>query len=598
MNRKKFLKYTGLAGLVVATGGTGVLLTSCGDSSTGQVPTALATAQTSTSTASLGAFDPANLNNFNTPLNLPGNQGALGILEVSDKPIEMSALPASLELIKGKKTDLLVYQVSQGGKTLVNPILKIKQGADFSTVLTNSLKEDTNLHWHGLHLPWKMDGHPSLPVKSGSDYRYQFKIQNRGGTYWYHPHPDKLTARQAYWGLASFFIVEDDDNTTLNQALDLKFGESDLPIVIQDKAVDGNGKLVYQPDLMAQTMGFLGDVIMANLTINPYLDVSTRIYRFRLLNGSNSRIYRLALVKSKNSEKIPYSIIGTDGGLLDRPYPVTEVFLSPGERVDILVDLTKSEVGEVISLKSLPFDPMENEGGMMGGMTSSNTQGTATSATGADMSNMGNMPGMNHGSATPAASNTGSLQTPTNKLANGQEFHILKLVVKSKANYTKVIPTTLSSITPLNLAGANIRPLTLSQVMSMSGSNMQMQWLINGKAFKMDEYPVTVKKDSLEVWEFRNETQSMPHPMHLHGFQFQVVERTGSPAQLKQLAVHSQGRLPTDLGWKDTVLVWPGEVVKIAVDFRHNFEGEQLFVAHCHNLEHEDQGMMLNYKIV
>jgi blue copper oxidase len=86
--------------------------------------------------------------------------------------------------------------------------------------------------------------------------------------------------------------------------------------------------------------------------------------------------------------------------------------------------------------------------------------------------------------------------------------------------------------------------------------------------------------------------------MHLHGFQFQVLERRGSPEQIVRLAVDAAGRTPQDLGWLDTVLVWPGETVRIAIDFAHDFPGDQTYMFHCHNLEHEDQGMMMNVRVV
>lgn len=612
MNRKQFLKYSGLSGLVVLTGGTGSILTACGDNPT--QPAAATTVTTNSPNASPVPltkpggqfFDPSDLNSFTTPLNLPGSEGALAVFDVTG-PFEIATKPASFEILKGKKAELLTYQIAQNGRTFINPILRVKKGSDFSANLTNNLKEDTTIHWHGLSLPWNMDGHPSLPVKSGASYRYSYPVQNRGGTYWYHPHPDKLTARQAYQGLASFYIVEDDDNTRLNQSLDLKFAESDLPLVIQDKVLDSAGNVVYQLDMTAQNMGLLGDNIMVNLSVNPYLEVDTRIYRLRLLNGSNARIYRLAFLRNKNNQKVNFSIIGTDGGLLDKPYPASEVFLSPGERLDVLLDLASYEVGEVVALKSLAFDPMENEGSMGGGMSGSGTDSSnsVSPTTGSgSMSGMPDMPGMDHGNmpmtaaSTTAPAATNIANTSSNKLANGQEFFILKLTVKNKVSYDKTIPVTLSTLAPLNTVGATVTPVKLSQVMNMSGTAMQMQWLINDKSFKMDEFPVSVKKGSLAVWEFRNETQSMPHPMHVHGFQFQVLARQGSPAQLAALANQSQGRLPTDLGWKDTVLVWPGETVRVGIDFSTPFEGEQTFVAHCHNLEHEDSGMMFNYKVV
>ncbi len=95
-----------------------------------------------------------------------------------------------------------------------------------------------------------------------------------------------------------------------------------------------------------------------------------------------------------------------------------------------------------------------------------------------------------------------------------------------------------------------------------------------------------------------NAARSMPHPMHLHGYFFRVRERRGSPAQVRALAVDGAGRLPSDLGLKDTVLVWPGETVLADVDFgAPAYPGEQTFLFHCHNLEHEDQGMMVNVRV-
>ena len=85
--------------------------------------------------------------------------------------------------------------------------------------------------------------------------------------------------------------------------------------------------------------------------------------------------------------------------------------------------------------------------------------------------------------------------------------------------------------------------------------------------------------------------------MHLHGFQFRVLERETSPEQLAPLTIDARGRLPTDLGFKDTVLVWPGESVRIAIDFRLPYAGSQIYLFHCHNLEHEDAGMMLRVKV-
>jgi FtsP/CotA-like multicopper oxidase with cupredoxin domain len=120
-----------------------------------------------------------------------------------------------------------------------------------------------------------------------------------------------------------------------------------------------------------------------------------------------------------------------------------------------------------------------------------------------------------------------------------------------------------------------------------------MAWTINGRTFRMLEVASDekVRLNTLEVWEFINQGggmgmmggMNMPHPMHLHGMQFQVLERQG---------VRHEGYV--DEGWKDTVLLMPGERIKILVRFA-DYPG--LFLYHCHNLEHEDMGMMRNYLI-
>ena len=86
--------------------------------------------------------------------------------------------------------------------------MKVKKGNVLSVQLQNQTGEETIIHWHGLHVDWRNDAHPMFAVRNGASYDYRFPVQNRGGTYWYHPHPHRLTAKQAYGGLAGFFIVE------------------------------------------------------------------------------------------------------------------------------------------------------------------------------------------------------------------------------------------------------------------------------------------------------------------------------------------------------------------------------------------------------
>jgi blue copper oxidase len=312
-------------------------------------------------------------------------------------------------------------------------------------------------------------------------------------------------------------------------------------------------------------MGYYGDEVLVNLTPKPYLEVGARPYRFRILNGSNARVYRLAFERTGDGVLLPYQMIGTDGGLLDRPYLATEVFLSPGERADVLLDLSRLDEGEPVALKSLAFDPMDQE-------DAGDEQG---------MSNRGGMAGMD-AMAEPA-------------LPSGGEFYALKLVVGRRVPYAGEVPEVLSTLPPPpEVTGTPARLLRLS----LGAAGGAPRWLIAGRAYDLDEYPIEVGRGVTEVWELANDERSMPHPMHQHGALARVLGREGSPEQVRALAVDGAGRTATDLGFKDTVLVWPGETVKVAMDFSHPYASEQVYTFHCHILEHEEAGMMVNVRVL
>ena len=509
-------------------------------------------------------FDPVAAGNFRQKLFIPIGSGPFGVLDVAG-PLKIRATAASFPILPGPPSQLpspfLLYQTEQAGKAYQNPILRIESGARFTASLDNALAQPTIIHWHGLHTPAKMDGDPADTIAPGARYDYDFSIRNRGGTYWYHTHAHELTAEQAYHGLASFFLVDDDDQRRLSQALDLRLGVTDLPLVIQDKQFDPQGKLLYRPGPHEAMMGWLGDIVLANLTPNAVHSVTPRTYRLRLLNGSNARIYRLAFVQG--ASVLDFTVIGTDGGLIERPETVKEAFLAPGERLDVLFDAGQAKPGTDVLLKSLAFDPMENEGAAGG------------------MSGMGGMGGMGMGRMMTGMSSS--------RLPLGAEFNLLKLVVTAGERIVAKLPATLSQVKPIRTEGAAQRKIELSMG--------QMRFLINGLTYRMGEIAFEVKRGAVEIWNIANPSMGMPHPMHIHGFSFQVIERLNSPPALAATARFGKGRTVSDLGWKDTVLVWPGETVRVAIDFSHDFPGSQSYVFHCHNLEHEDAGMMINFRV-
>lgn len=470
---------------------------------------------------------------------------------IPDVVIDLQAAPGEAALFPGQATRVWGYEgrVLQGDSTTLQtlsgsylgPIIRAKKGQKLRVNFTNGLTEESVIHWHGLHVPPEMDAHPRYAIGPGETYVYDLPITNRAGTYWYHPHPDGRTGPQVYNGLAGLLLVSDNEEA----ALGLPSGEYDVPLVIQDRSFDRNNQLVYSSSGMMSMTGFLGDRILVNGRPDFTLPVARRAYRLRLINGSNSRIYKLAW-----DDRTPLTIIATDGGLLETPVQRDYVMLAPGERVELYADFRKRPVGTTVRLVSLQFSGAD-AGGMGGGQT----------------------------------------------LPNGAAFSVIQVQVqrKKKANYS--LPDRLSTINRYRLEDA----ANASNPRSFAVSASMMRLLLNGRTFELEGVAPNeiVQLGTLEAWQFTNQGSTggmmggaMAHPLHVHGVQFQVIERKVSSQFASAWETVRSGYV--DDGWKDTVLLMPGESVKLLLRFE-DYTG--LYVYHCHILEHEDQGMMRNYLV-
>lgn len=273
------------------------------------------------------------------------------------------------------------------------------------------------------------------------------------------------------------------------------------------------------PNTMADLMnGREGDHVLVNGEKSPVLKVapgSTR--RFRIYNATNGRYLRLGF------DGVPMALIGTDGGYLAAPIDgVTEVALAPAERVEVVVTFA-SGAGRTI-LRSKAYDR-----GWMG-------------------------------PARPAATDL-ALMTIERSGAEEKPF---------------ALPRRLRDIAPLGTHVATKR-LELGERMGMGASGMAMSFMINGRSFDMKRVDLTSRSGDVELWEIANPTD-MDHPMHIHGTQFQVVERERGGTRTSELFI----------AWKDTVNVARGETVRLKV--KHVLKGPRMY--HCHILEHEKLGMM------
>jgi FtsP/CotA-like multicopper oxidase with cupredoxin domain len=489
---------------------------------------------------------------------------------VPDLEVELRAKKDQLAIWPGSATHVWRYdgKVTQGDAGALvflsdgyAPVLRVRRGQKVRIDFINELPEPTIIHWHGLLMPAAMDGHPRNAISPGQHFRYEFEVQNRAGTYWFHAHPDGRTGAQIYFGQAGFLIVGDEEEA----ALKLPEGANDVPLMIQDRKVNGDNQFAYlsQPaggmmgrggmmdsammgnggmgDMMAQMMGFLGDQILVNGRPDFVLPVATRAYRLRLLNASNARIYKLAW-----NDGSPLTVIGTDGGLLDAPLPRRYVTLAPAERIDVWVDFSHQPLGTRMTLESREFAGDVAMGGMMG-----NTE-----------------------------------------LPMGARFPVLNVSVTQHSDATSVLPTHLARVPAVRpQESVNFsRPRVFGITMGM------MTWGIDGRRFEMDSVTAseTVRRETTEIWEFRNEASMMlmAHSMHVHGVQFRVLKRLVATEFSRARDSVAGGYV--DEGWKDTVLIMPGERTRLLIRFGA-YTG--IFLYHCHMLEHEDSGLMRNYLI-
>jgi len=481
-----------------------------------------------------------------------------------DLELNLTAKPGRVQILNGAETAVWHYsgQVVKGDDsallnlpdTYLGPIIKVRRGQKVRINFRNQVDQVSIVHWHGLHVPPEADGHPRYVIEPGKEYVYEFKVMDRPGTYWFHPHPHRITGPQVYRGLAGMFLVTDEEEEQLN----LPSGDHDVPIVIQDRLFNQDNQLVYIQNRMQQMLGFLGDTVLVNGKPGYTLNADTGIYRLRILNGSNSRIYKLAWRDGQ-----PMTVIGTDGGLLEKPVVRPYLTLGPAERFDVIADFSNHKPGDKLEMISLPIPGVDaSMGGMMG---------------------RGMMGGMNR-----------------NVPENGAPLDIMTVNIRQQTDSSFQRPSELLRLEYPSLQNAINSDNPRRFEFAMTG---HMQWTINGKTFEMTDVAgyEKVKLGTTEFWEFINTgggmgmmggMMNLPHPVHIHGLQFRITDRRMHPRFAATWEALKDGVI--DDSRKDSFLLLPGARVRVLLRFE-DFTG--LYLYHCHNLEHEDMGMMRNYKI-
>jgi spore coat protein A len=214
---------------------------------------------------------------------------------------------------------------------------------------TNALPEPYSTHLHGSPSQPFFDGHPEDLTRPGQTKVYKYPNDEEARTLWYHDHAVHLTAEHVYKGLAGFFVQEPGAEEVATFHLDqLPSGAFDIPLLFHDMQFTSSGELFFDD---AGHKDLLGNVNLVNATPWPRLRVATRTYRFRFLVASVSRGYRFSL-----SNGMSFTIIGTDGGLLNAPVRVTSFRQGMAERYEVVIDFSALRVGDKVTLRNLAAD--------------------------------------------------------------------------------------------------------------------------------------------------------------------------------------------------------------------------------------------------
>lgn len=440
--------------------------------------------------------------------------------------------------------------------------------------------------------------------------KFTYENKQRATTLWYHDHALGMTRVNVYAGPAGFYLIRGGPSDlpagvlpgpapALGDPAGMRYYE--IPIVIQDRSFDANASLYYPdnraffeglhtgqlqipfiPDLACSGPSdvppiwnpeFFGNTIVVNGRTWPYLEVEQRRYRFRFLNGCDSRFLILQL----STDGLPFWQIGADGGFLPAAARLDQLLMGPAERADVIVDFTNVPLGtEIVLLNLGPDEPFG------GGVPNDDFDRSDSATTGMVMQ------------FRVVAARSVDVSTPPETLVLPPTLALPPATITRQLSLNEAESATVlvdghpghghKKHQPANLklscatGGEPFGPtMALLGTVTLNGEGNPLRW--------MDTITENPAPGATEVWEIHNFTEDA-HPIHLHMVQFEVVEREDAAGVIRPPETW-------ETGTKDTVVSYPREVTRVKATFDHAGQ----FVWHCHILEHEDNEMMRPYSV-
>jgi FtsP/CotA-like multicopper oxidase with cupredoxin domain len=390
-------------------------------------------------------------------------------------------------------------------------------------------RPQTSVHLHGNETLPQHDGYASDTTDFGQYKDYWYPSIHDAASLWYHDHGVHHTASNAYMGLAALYPVHDAaeraSGLPLRGPTDQYGNPYDAPLVIRDALFDANGQLIFDDH---DSSGAFGDVNLVNGVPWPEMRVEPRQYRFRILDGATSRSYELSLSVNGSSTRLPLTVVGTDGGLMEIAQATTSLRVGMAERYEIVIDFSNL-AGKTLRL------------------TNQSPENNIDFAT-----------------------------TP-----NVMQFRV-GTTVTNTANNATVPGKRLLQETPAVMA---LTPDPTMVRRSFDFKRESGEWTINGKTwadviasgFVADL--AEPKLNAVEVWTLANPHGGWFHPVHIHLIDFKILTRTGGRNRV----------FGFERGPKDTVYLAENETVTVIARLGPQ---PGRYMMHCHNLVHEDHDMM------
>jgi spore coat protein A len=520
---------------------------------------------------------------FTVPLPIPAKATPVG---ANTYHITQRQTPQILHPRLGKTT-VWGYDDGTLGPLYPGPTIEVKRGIPTTVSYENRLPTQHLLpldisilpkppdptvraltHLHGGFVSGADDGNPyhtpfAAEYRHGQTQTVTYPNEQPAATLWYHDHAIAITRLNVYAGLAAYYLIRDSNDTGREpNPIGIPGGAYEIPIVIQDRTFTGAGQLFYSDEAEWEPE-FFGDTAVVNGAPFPFLEVEPRMYRFRFLNGSNSRFYNMDITDMEDiTGGPPFHHIGSEGGMFDAPKETDNILMVPAERADVIVDFAGFE-GQDLVLRNIRLPA---------------------------------------GVVSPATPNLPLLML----------FRVGTTVENAGP---PEIPSSLPGSLPSFGTPARERYITLEEKLDEGGEPIRSE--IDGLRFD-DPVNIEVPAGDLEDWLLIN-LSADTHPIHLHLPQFEVVERRTFDVAAYQAALdaaraqggpnpnptpfYTGGPLPPqtdDVGFKDTVSANPGVVTRIRspFDLPPGVTGTQKYAFHCHILEHEDNDMMRPYEVI